>query len=321
MQSMVKTPRPRLLRSTTRARPSRGRNVRVSWAPPHGIQLPGTLAVRTLGTAGPPVLLLHGLASSGQFWGADYDSLANNARLIVPDLLGFGRSPCPQGGYGPNDHADAVAAALHRLRADDQPALVVGHSVGALVGLRVAARHPSLVAAVLCFGPPLYRDYAAARHRLARLSPMTRLFGLDTRWAELACKWLCQRHRPLAATLATRIRPDLPEALTNDAVQHSWESFSETLTRLLLTAEATTWLDQIDVPIHLIAGEQDPVVDIPLLLELEQDHPAIHVDIWTDGRHDLPLIYPDRCRSESERDLNATRAHRARRTHRPRNAS
>jgi pimeloyl-ACP methyl ester carboxylesterase len=298
-------PRARLQRVNTGQRSS------VRWSPARGTQFPGTLAVRTLGTAGPPIVLLHGLPSSGRFWGADYDVLADNARLVVPDLLGFGRSPRPTGGYGPNDHADAVAATLRGLGADDGPALVVGHSVGALVALRLAVRHPSLVAGVVGFGAPIYRDYAAARHHLAHLGPMARLFGLDTRWAELACTWLCQRHRHTAARVATRLRPDLPKALAADAVEHSWESFSETLARVVLAAEAPSWLDQIDVPIHLIVGGQDPVVDVPFLDELAHSHPRLQLDIWGGAGHDLPLTDPTACRAEIQRDLAANTTRRA----------
>jgi pimeloyl-ACP methyl ester carboxylesterase len=282
-----------------------GRRPGVRWSPAGGTLFPGTLAVRTLGTAGPPVLLLHGLPSSGRFWGAEYDTLAAHARLVVPDLLGFGRSPRPTAGYGPDDHADAVAATLHGVGADDEPALVVGHSVGALVALRLAVRHPRLVAGIVGFGAPIYRDYITARRQLAHLGPLTRLFGLDTRWAELACTWLCQRHRRAAARLAGHFRSDLPRALAADAVAHSWESFSETLTRVVLAAEARTWLDQTDTPIDLIVGGQDPLVDIAFLDELSHTHPRLHLDVWSGAGHDLPLTDPGACRAAIEHQLTA----------------
>jgi pimeloyl-ACP methyl ester carboxylesterase len=275
----------------------------VRWSPARGTQYPGTLAVRTLGSAGSPIVLLHGLPSSGRFWGAEYDDLAATGRLVVPDLLGFGRSPRPTGGYGPDDHADAVAATLRGAVVDNAPALVVGHSVGALVALRLAVRHPSLVTGVIGFGPPIYRDYRDARHHLAHLGPLARLFGLDTRWAELACTLLCQHHPRAAARIAARLRPDLPAALAADAVEHSWESFSETLTRVVLTADAAHWLDQIEVPTHVIAGSDDPLVDIPYLQELAQRQPRLDLAVWPGAGHDLPLTDPTACRAEIEHVL------------------
>ena len=253
------------------------------------------------------MVLLHGLAASGQFWGAEYDTLADHARLIVPDLLGFGHSPRPASGYGPNDHADALAATLHALGVRE-PAVVVGHSVGALVAVRLAARHPALVASIVGFGPPIYRDYSDARRRLNHLGPLSRLFGLDTRWAELACHILCQRHRGTATRLASLLRPDLPPQLARDAVEHSWESFSETLTRVVLTAEATAWLAELDVPSRFIAGSNDPVTDIGYLEELAHHNPRLRVDVWPDAGHHLPIVNPARCRAEIEQLLTMTHA-------------
>jgi pimeloyl-ACP methyl ester carboxylesterase len=37
-------------------------------------------------------VLLHGLVTSSDTFGSSYDRLASYARLVVPDLLGFGRS-------------------------------------------------------------------------------------------------------------------------------------------------------------------------------------------------------------------------------------
>jgi len=291
------------LRGARLHRPTTTHRRRVRWSPARGTEHPGTLAVRTLGSAGPPIVLLHGLPSSGRFWGADYDALAASGRLVVPDLLGFGRSPRPTGGYGPDEHADAVAATLRGATVGNAPALVVGHSVGALVALRLAVRHPSLVAGVIGFGPPIYRDYSEARHHLAHLGPLARLFGLDTRWAELACTLLCQHHRRTAARLAARLRPDLPAALSADAVEHSWESFSETLARVVLAADAARWLDQIDVPVRVIAGSDDPLADIPFLEELAQRHAGLDLAVWPDAGHDLPLTDPTACRAEIEHVL------------------
>jgi pimeloyl-ACP methyl ester carboxylesterase len=69
--------------------------------------------------AEPPVVLLHGLTASNRYWGAAFDQLAAaDSRMIVPDPLGFGASPHPPTGYGPAEHAAAVAGLLSELHAD-----------------------------------------------------------------------------------------------------------------------------------------------------------------------------------------------------------
>ncbi len=92
------------------------------------------------GTPEGTVVLLHGLASSSQIWGAVAPRLAERARVLAPDLRGHGRSDKPDSGY---DFASIVADLDGLLDAAgvERPVLV-GHSWGAHVALEYAAAHP-----------------------------------------------------------------------------------------------------------------------------------------------------------------------------------
>lgn len=262
------------------------------WAPPSGERRDaGGLSVRVLGDAGPPVVLLHGLVGSGRYWGGTYDRLAETHRLVVPDLLGFGRSPHPPTGYGPDDHALAVIGCLDALGVNE-PVVIGAHSLGSLVALRLAATFPDRVSAVVGFGPPLYADPATARRRIARTGTMARL-SVASPFAHTICRWVCD-HRSLAARLAVWSHPHLPAPIAADGVLHSWASYSETLERVILAAEAHRWLEDIDLPVRLIAGQSDRVVDLSLLTALAARHSHLDVDVWPGG-HDLPLAHPERC--------------------------
>jgi pimeloyl-ACP methyl ester carboxylesterase len=264
-----------------------------------------SLSVRTLGRRGPVIVLLHGLASSNRYWGHAYDALAQRGRLVIPDLLGFGASPRPPGGYGPDEHADAVVRCLRDIDADHPPVLLVGHSVGALVALRIAARFPHMVCGVVGFGPPIYRHLDDARHHLGRMGLTSRLFGLDTRWAEIACRQLCERRPSLAAKLVVRLRPDLPRELAADAVEHSWASYSETLTRVVLAAEASHWLEQIDAPVLFVVGSDDAVCDLGFLGQLVSGTRVADLLVLPGAGHDLPLVKADACRAEIGHQLSS----------------
>ncbi|MDQ3543017.1 MAG: alpha/beta hydrolase [Actinomycetota bacterium] len=263
------------------------------WRPPAGDHHDLALHVRTLGE-GPPVVLLHGLLGSGRFWGAEFDRLAHVYRLVTPDLLGFGRSPRPDHGYTPDDHADAVAATLDMLGVAT-PAVVAGHSLGALVALRLAVRHPERVAAIVAFGPPLYPDAETARRHISGLGGLAPMFALDTPRAARVCEWMCA-HRTVSAWLAVAMRPDLPIPIARDSVQHTWPSYSRTMSHVIIAAHADAWLDHLTIPIVVIAGDNDPVVDHGHLAELAARHPQFILDRWSGG-HDLPLSRPSECRA------------------------
>lgn len=64
-------------------------------------------------------------------------------RCLAPDLPGYGKSPWPEDAAGLEDHAEAVARWLRD--AADEPVVLVGHSMGGVVGLLLAERHPERI--------------------------------------------------------------------------------------------------------------------------------------------------------------------------------
>jgi pimeloyl-ACP methyl ester carboxylesterase len=246
-----------------------------------------------LGKGSPTVLLLHGLAGSHRYFGAKFDVLGQDGTLVVPDLLGFGKSPHPDDSdYGPDAHAQAVLDALDRIGA--QPPIHVGaHSVGTLVALRIALRRPDRIRSIAAFGPPLYETHEQARAHIVRLGLWARFFALETPWARAACAWMC-RHRQSAARLAEWLRPDLPREIARDAVDHTWPSYSRSLRNLVLRAHGGGDVSRVHVPVRLIAGTEDAVLDLGFLDELARSHGHVRLERWP-GRHDLPLSDPQRC--------------------------
>lgn len=257
----------------------------------------GDLSVRVRGTTGTPVVLLHGLVGSSIYWGGHYDCLAESHRLLVPDLLGFGRSAKPKQGYGADDHARAVISCLDAMGVRE-PAVLGAHSAGTIIALRVAASHPARVKAVVAFAPVMYADERVARRLARRTGAMARLF-VGSPFAHAMCRWVC-RHNAVATKLAMWSHPLLPARIAADAVSHTWASYSETLQRVILAAEAHHWLDHVQAPVRLVAGRSDRSLDPPFLAILASRHANLDFEAWP-GRHDLPLADPRRCAALIER--------------------
>jgi len=92
---------------------------------------------------GRPIVLLHCFGCSLHWWDRVLPLLDRRHRVIRVDLLGFGGSEKPSGGYSMEDQGRLVALALGRLRV--QGAVVVGHSMGFDVATAVAAQSSELV--------------------------------------------------------------------------------------------------------------------------------------------------------------------------------
>lgn len=106
---------------------------------------------------GVPILLIPPAGSTASTWGSAADELVSIGRLITYDRRGYARS----GGEPPHSmstHTADAAALLQHLRAS--PAVVVGTSAGAGIGIDLAVRRPDLVGVVIAHEFP----WRAARH-------------------------------------------------------------------------------------------------------------------------------------------------------------
>lgn len=99
------------------------------------------LHVRCYGD-GPPLLLIHGLGSSGDDWAFQIPPLAQHHQLIVPDLSGCGRSPA-RGTASIAGWAQELWDWLARQGIDE--VAVVGYSMGGAVALEMALMAPARV--------------------------------------------------------------------------------------------------------------------------------------------------------------------------------
>ena len=102
-----------------------------------------------VGSGEPRVLALHGWARSG----ADFTRVLAGTDALALHLPGFGTTPPPPIPWGSVEYAEHLATAL----AGTGPYVVVGHSFGGRVAVRLAVAHPELVTSLVLTGVPLVR--------------------------------------------------------------------------------------------------------------------------------------------------------------------
>ena len=102
---------------------------------------------------GPPLVLLHGITSSGATWNWLVPLLAERYRVLRPDFRGHGRSARGAGPYAYDGYvADAVAVCE---QVAGRPAVVIGHSLGGGAAAALAQQRPDLVRAIVLEDPAL----------------------------------------------------------------------------------------------------------------------------------------------------------------------
>ena len=150
--------------------------------------------------AGPKVVLLHGVGLRAEAWAAQIDALvAAGFAVVAPDMLGHGHSTAAPDNASLADFVTPLAGLL------DQPALVVGHSMGAMMALELAAQCPDLVRGVVAMNAVFQRSEQARSAVMARASvldgatvadpagTLQRWFGSQETEESTACRqWLTE---------------------------------------------------------------------------------------------------------------------------------
>lgn len=204
--------------------------------------------------SGPVVVLLHGILGSGDYWHAVAELLPRH-RVVAIDLLGFGRAPRPaRAAYDYPEHCRAIVRTLDALGLDGRVTLV-GHSMGALIALRLAADHPARVERLVLIGMPVFASAVAARRAIARtLIRRAMLYGPVSR---LFCAVWCSALNPISRRIAPLYLRALPRVVASATVDHSWRSYSRSLTEIVERQSVAADVERVACPVVVLYGDED----------------------------------------------------------------
>jgi pimeloyl-ACP methyl ester carboxylesterase len=238
--------------------------------------------------AGEPIVLLHCSSGSSGAWAPVMNHLGQDYRVLVPDLLGYGRTePWPRDAPLGLDAELGVVEAL--LDVAGRPAHLVGHSYGGTVALRAARRFPRQVASLTLIEP-------VAFHLLRHADE-------PDGWREIAA--LAERHvalvgegRDAAAAeafvtywMGPKAGQQMPDAARDSAVRTAAKVAAEW--RLMFAAEDDRdAIAEIDAPTLLICGgrTRTPARRVVEVLGRALPH-TLHHEIAGAG-HMSPLTHP-----------------------------
>lgn len=189
------------------------------------VRLNGIDVYHELQGEGPPLLLVAGLASDSQSWLPVREALAGKFRLVLADNRGCGRTTPQHAPLSVTQMADDCAALLDALGLPR--AHVLGHSMGGMIALELAARHPERVDRLVLAGTgavsprtaTVMGDLAAAREA-----------GVPQElWFRLLFPWLFQPAffaHPAVVAEAARLSANYPFPQSDDAFRAQFEASS-----------------------------------------------------------------------------------------------
>ena len=245
---------------------------------------------------GPAVLLLHGIGGRASLWQASLDALSPRYRAVALDMPGYDGKAVPDPFTFPVLAAEAVAA-MDRLGIP--AAHVIGHSMGGMLALELAAAHPgrvlslALAATSAAFGgrDPTFRETFLA----ARQKPLDEGRGMAGVASDLVPGMAGPGADPAAAPSAMAAMATVPEAAYRAAL------------RCLTGFDRAAALAGLAMPVLLLAGEADATAPPRGMARMAAAIPGARFAILPGAGHLLPLEAPEAFHAEVLAFLEAQR--------------
>ncbi|MFO0675466.1 MAG: alpha/beta fold hydrolase [Polyangiaceae bacterium] len=214
--------------------------------------------------AGDPIVFLHAFPFSRLMWRPQVETFREFARVITPDLRGFGGT---QGGVGPTT-MDAMAddvAALLDAREIREPVTLVGLSMGGYVALAFAAKYAARLRALVLSDTRAEGDDAAAK---AKRDEQIALVG------EKGTRALVDKLVPAMTSANAEDRASVSAELLAIASIQSPFGIAKALAALRDRPDRTDMLPTVAVPTLVLVGADDTVTPKPFAETLARSIPG-----------------------------------------------
>lgn len=247
--------------------------------------------------AGRPIVLLHGgiIDAAHISWAPQFERLAEEGRLVVPNLPGYGPNPMPEEPLSIPRHVRSIAGFLESLELDD--ALLAGISLGGGVAVGVGLDHPDRITdlvAIDAMGLGRSLSNGTLTWLLARLQVTNKLsVGLmrrSRRYVELGLEALVADAYDVPGELIDLVQQEARRPGAGAA----FRSLRGTeVTRSGYRTDYSDRLADLSVPIRFLHGADDEVFPPTWSERAARLAPDANIDVLADCGHLATWERPD----------------------------
>ncbi len=232
---------------------------------------------------GTPFVLLHAFPLSSAMWTRDAGCFARAARVITPDLPGFGGSPRqPQPSIPAM--AQAVADLLDTLEIHE-PVILAGLSMGGYVALEFMRQYPQRVKALGLFSTKAAADSPEQREGRFKLIERLRREGLEV---------LLQATLPkLVGASTTARRPAVIAEIERSIRAADREGVMDAVRAMAERGDSQPVLPTIACPALIVAGAEDALIPPKESEGMAQAIPGAQLKVIPEAGHLVNLEVPD----------------------------
>jgi pimeloyl-ACP methyl ester carboxylesterase len=254
------------------------------------------VAVREFGS-GPPLLLVHGMGTTGYSWRYLLEPLGAQFRLVIPDLPGAGDSDHPDVPLGADAQARAIVAIVDALGIRGAPA--IANSMGGYLAMRAALLDPGVFSRLVNLhspGVPTFKMHAL-RWAMRLLPSWTIVDWMIRRDPE---KWVHKNVHYYDESLKSREEHRVYAAPLRERAGRRtyYRQLRDTLdTRDMAPFNAALRAAPFPIPLLLVYAPRDPIVPAIVGDRLHALVPGATLVKLTTGSHfahvDAPAVFLD----------------------------
>ena len=236
---------------------------------------------------GPPLVLVHGVATSRSIWRHVVPGLAEQHLVATPDMPGFGDSPPIGRGFVLEDVADALADALAALPA---PVDLLGNSLGGAVAIVLAERRPDLLRRLILAAPAGLAPHRAPIPAIAGRVSAT-VVAARRRVAPRLVGNASARRVLLYGLLTDPAAVSAEEARATIAASRGAKRVGPAVAAVA-AADLRSRLAELKVPVAFLWGERDHLFPVATLEELRALVPGARAEVIQGAGHVPQLDRP-----------------------------
>ena len=199
---------------------------------------------------GIPLLLIHGFPLDRTLWAAQTRGLADMARVIAPDLRGFGESGLPGGAATMDTYADDLRGLLDALGVKN--AVVAGLSMGGYIAFAFYRRNPARVRGLILANTKAGPDSPEGKQGRDENAALARAQGAGAVGDKMLPKMLTPK------TAAER--PAVAKAARAMMARQSVDAVVAALMAMRDRPDSTPTLAEIAAPTLIVTGAEDTLI-------------------------------------------------------------
>jgi 3-oxoadipate enol-lactonase len=234
--------------------------------------------------AGTPLVLLHGFPLSKAMWQPQVGALATAARVLAPDLPGFGGSRGFDGPPTVEAMADRVAEFLDAVGIRE-PAVIGGLSMGGYVTLAFARRHAKRLRGLILADTKADPDDETGKANRDKAIALAGEAGPGAVIDQMMPKFV-------SAETMTR-RPEIVSRIRSIALEQKSAGLMDALRAMRDRPDSTPGLRAIAVPTLVMVGAQDALTPPAKSEEMAKAIPDAKLAVIPGAGHASNLEAPE----------------------------